>query len=214
MRVHIVGKSVELSEVLKQRITEKVTDSVEKYFHRPGEAMVALSRSGRAFFRVDCSLHLPSGAMLTARGEAEDAYVAAEQMLERLEKRLRRYGRRLKDHHNGAARGAAAKFEETALYVIERAESNDSAAHDEDGAEANAGGSEPIIIAESTGELHAMAVGDAVHEMDLTDSPFLLFRNAAHGELNVVYRRPDGHIGWIDLKRSAAPGQAPAAGIS
>lgn len=208
MRVHIVGKSVELSDALRQRITEKVTDSVEKYFHRPGEAMVALSRSGRAFFRIDCSLHLPSGAMLTARGEAEDAYVAAEQMLERLEKRLRRYGRRLKDHHNGAGRGSAAKFEETALYVIERAESNDTAAHDEahdeEGAEPDAGGSEPIIIAESTGELHAMAVGDAVHEMDLTDSPFLLFRNAAHGGLNVVYRRPDGHIGWIDPKRSAA----------
>lgn len=203
MRVHIVGKSVELSEALKQRITEKVTDSVEKYFHRPGEAMVSLSRSGRAFFRVDCSLHLPSGAMLTARGEAEDAYLAADEMLARLEKRLRRYGRRLKEHHNGAARGSAAKFEETALYVIERAESQDNAADNEDDDDPEAANdAEPIIIAETTGELHAMAVGDAVHEMDLTDSPFLLFRNAAHGELNVVYRRPDGHIGWIDPKRS------------
>jgi ribosomal subunit interface protein len=208
MRVHIVGKGVELSDALKERIAEKVTGSVEKYFHRPGEALVAVSRAGRSFFRVDCSLHLPSGAMMNARGEAEDAYVAADEMMARLEKRLRRYGRRLKDRT--AVRNAAAKHEETALYVIERADAADIDDDDEDLAARSNGadhgnGAEPIIIAESTGELQMMAVGGAVQEMDLTDSPFLLFRNAAHGELNVVYRRPDGHIGWIDPKRSRQP---------
>lgn len=198
MRVHIVGKGVELSDALRERITAKVADSVEKYFHRPGEAQVYVSRAGRAFFRIDCSLHLPSGAMMTARGEAEDAYIAADEMLERLDKRLRRYGRRLKERHTTAKEQAAR--EETALYVIERQELDATAAAAED--EPHAGGRDPVIIAESTGELQVMAVGGAVQEMDLTDSPFLLFRNAAHGELNVVYRRPDGHIGWIDPKRS------------
>ncbi len=199
MRVQIVGKGVEVSDALKERVETRVAEAVDKYFHREGEAMVAVSRAGRAFFRVDCSLHLPSGAMLTARGEAEDGYGAADEALERLEKRLRRYSRRMKDHN--AASKAAAKYEETALYVIERQESEDNA--DPDGADGvDAEGQEPIIIAESTGELQIMAVGGAVQEMDLTDSPFLLFRNAAHGELNVVYRRPDGHIGWIDPKRS------------
>lgn len=201
MRVHIVGKGVELSDALKERITQRITDAVEKYFHREGEAMVVVSRAGRAFFRVDASLHLPSGAMLTARGEAEDGYGAADDAMEKLEKRLRRYGRRLKDHF--AAQKAAAKFEETSLYVIERTESEDMDGPEEtESAEAADGEGEPVIIAESTGELQVMAVGGAVQEMDMTDSPFLLFRNAAHGELNVVYRRPDGNIGWIDPKRS------------
>lgn len=203
MRVNIVGKGVELSDALRERITARVAVSVEKYFHRPGEAQVYVSRAGRAFFRIDCSLHLPSGAMMTARGEAEDAYIAADEMLERLDKRLRRYGRRLKDRHTTAKIDAAR--EETTLYVIERQESDDTDLAGDDAsydAETPTNGKDPVIIAESTGELQAMAVGDAVHEMDLTDSPFLLFRNAAHGELNVVYRRPDGHIGWIDPKRS------------
>ena len=199
MRVQIVGKGVELSDALSERITARVSDGVQKYFHRPGEAMVAVSRAGRAFFRVDCSLHLPSGAMMTARGEAEDAYIAADEMLTRLEKRLRRYGRRLKDRRP-AAKTDGAKFEEMSLYVIERQESDDSDGAGENNAHVNGG--DPVIIAESTGELEVMAVGGAVQEMDLTGSPFLLFRNAAHGELNVVYRRPDGNIGWIDLKRS------------
>lgn len=207
MRVNIVGKGVELSDALRERITTRVADSVEKYFHRPGEAQVYVSRAGRAFFRIDCSLHLPSGAMMTARGEAEDAYAAADEMLERLDKRLRRYGRRLKERHTTAKANAAR--EETALYVIERRESQDNGSPDDDApheADAHANGRDPVIIAESTGELQAMAVGEAVQEMDLTDSPFLLFRNAAHGELNVVYRRPDGHIGWIDPKRSRPAG--------
>ncbi len=207
MRVHIVGKGVELSDALKERIAGRVTDSVEKYFHRPGEALVSISRAGRAFFRVDCSLHLPSGAMLNARGEAEDGYAAADEMLDRLDTRLRRYGRRLKDHN--AANSRAARYEETGLYVIERTESGDTdtGGHEDGGEDLDAAnGAAPVIIAETTGELQVMPVGGAVQEMDLTDSPFLLFRNAAHGELNVVYRRPDGHIGWIDPKRSGQAG--------
>lgn len=197
MYIQFVSKQIDVSPALRQRIEDKVEEGTAKYFSRPGEAYVVATKEGTGF-RVDCSLHLPSGAFLQASGQADDAYVAAEDAVAHLEKRLRRYKRRLKDHH--ADNKSELPAEETAIRIL-KSERSDSNEEDDDGGAA--GGNDPVIIAESAGELRTMTVGMAAHELDDIDAPFLVFRNAAHQGVNIVYRRPDGNLGWIDPARGA-----------
>jgi ribosomal subunit interface protein len=202
MQIQFVSKGIDVSPALRERIEGRVEDGTAKYFSRPGEAYVVAYKEGYGF-KVDCSVHLPSGAFLQASGDGGDAYAAAEAAVQHLEKRLRRYKRRLKDHQ--ADNKPALPAEETPITVLRGAprdqvwDDEDEAIEDDGGAE---GGSEPVIVAETVGELKTMTVGAAVLEMDLTDSHFLMFRNASTQALNVVYRRPDGHVGWIDPSRS------------
>ncbi len=199
MSIQVVSKGIDVSEVLRTRITERVSEGVEKYFNRPSEAFIVITRDG-AGFRVECSLHLPSGVVLHTQGKssAGDAYAAADEATIKLEKRLRRYKRKLKNHHKNNKGELPA--EEAPLFVLEAGRNAvQSLEDDHDDDEDN--GAEPIeavIIAEKTAELRTMSVSMAVMEMDMTDAPMLLFRNVAHGELNAVYRRPDGHIGWLN----------------
>lgn len=199
MHIQIVGKGLDLSDALRERIETRITDGVAKYFNRPGEATIAVTRNNRQF-NLRCSLHLPSGAMFQTNGEGGDAYMACDEAMEKMEKRLRRYKRKLKDH--GPGRKAAPEPEEFPVRVFE-SRIDGAAFSDEDEDEDEAAEAEPVIIAESTGELRVMPVGMAVLEMNLSDTPFMLFRNAGHGEVNIVYRRPDGHIGWLDPNRGA-----------
>jgi len=136
-------------------------------------------------FRTNCTIHLWQGMSLEAHGVAADAYQSADLACERLEKRVRRYKRRLKRHGGGEA---ARKQTPATDYVIQAA-SEGHKERDEDN---------PVIIAEAETPVHEMAVSDAVMQMDLSDRAFVVFRNAHHGEINVVYRRDDGNIGWID----------------
>ena len=200
MHIQVVSKGIDVSGALREQILERVEDGVAKYFNRPGEAYVSVSREG-AGFRVECSVHLPSGVMLQAHGDAADAYKAAENMMERLEKRLRRYKRKLKNHHNdNKAELPAESLPIVVLKGMRDTHVDDDDDDDEDdthGAPSN-GAPEPIVIAEQVGEVRTLTVGMASLELDAADSPFLLFRNAANGGLNIVYRRPDGHIGWLN----------------
>jgi ribosomal subunit interface protein len=202
MQIQVVSKGIDVSDALREQILARVEDGVAKYFNRPGEAYVSISREGIGF-RVDCSLHLPSGAMLQAHGEADDAYRAAENMMERLEKRLRRYKRKLKNHHNDNK--AALPAETMPIFVLKGSpysgQEDDYEDEDENDVPVN-GAPEPIVIAERPGEVRTLTVGMASLELDAADSPFLMFRNAANGGLNIVYRRPDGHIGWLDPSRA------------
>ena len=195
MQIQVVSKGIDVSEALREDIVGRVEEGVGKYFSRPGEAYVAVSRDG-PLFRVDCSVHLPSGVMLQASGNNADAYKAAEAAMEHLEKRLRRYKRKLKNHHN--TQKVELPAENTPIRVLQgRGDDN----WDDDATDAEAG--EPVIIAEGVGELRTLTAGMAVLELEAADAPFLIFRNIAHGEVNIVYRRPDGHVGWIDPERSA-----------
>jgi ribosomal subunit interface protein len=205
MHIQFVSKGIDVSPALRERIEGKVEEGTAKYFNRPGEAFVTAAKEGFGF-RVECALHLPSGAFLQATGEGADAYAAAEIAVGHLEKRLRRYKRRLKDHH--AENKLELPAEETPIVVFRgngRAVTLDEDDSDLDDGGAT-GGSEPVIVAETVGELRTLTVSMAVHEMDVLDTPFMLFRNAASGSLNVVYRRPDGHVGWIDPAREAKDG--------
>jgi len=201
MTIQVASKGIDVSEALRSRITERLNEGVEKYFNRPSEAYVSISRDGSGF-RVDCSLHLPSGAVLNSHGlSAGDAYAAADEAIIRLEKRLRRYKRKLRNHHKNNKGELPA--EEAPYYVLEAGRnalrSVDEAEEESQADEAaDQGPVEAVVISEKSAPLRTMSVSMAVMEMDLTDAPVILFRNLADSALNAVYRRPDGHIGWLN----------------
>ena len=189
MSFRVSGKNIDIGEALQARVSSRIAEVVDKYFNGgySGHATVGKEAFG---FRTECVVHLDSGIVLQSDAMAGDAYSSADQAAERIEKRLRRYKRRLKDRHVARANGRHADALATIdapSYVAPQEESDD------EGAEFN-----PVIIAESTTTLRSMSVSDAVVELDMTGGPVVVFRHASHGRINLVYRRPDGHIGWID----------------
>ncbi|HEV7285452.1 MAG TPA: ribosome-associated translation inhibitor RaiA [Kaistia sp.] len=197
MHVTVTGKQIDVGEALRTRVIDELAAAVEKYFSRAIEAQVTFSRDGAAFYRSDIAVHVGRGIDLYGHASANDPTVAFELAQERIAKRLRRHKRRLRDH-KGAVDDAAAAPEAPdgamlAQYVIQADDDVDT-----DGAEGGENGDQPVIIAETTSVIPTIAVGEAVMRMDLADSPVLVFRNGGHGGLNVVYRRKDGNIGWID----------------
>jgi ribosomal subunit interface protein len=201
MHVQVSGKQVDVGLALRTRITDDLIAGIGKYFERGGDADVVVGRDGYGFC-VDVVVRLASGLRLTAKGEGGDAPSAFAAALDRIETRIRRYKRRLKNHHPhlGGPRGPL----ETAPLVVLRAdEEGDFDAAWEEETEADSGPPAALIIAESQSQIKTLPVSMAVMELDLTDAPLVLFRNAGHGGLSVVYRRADGNIGWIDPERTA-----------
>jgi ribosomal subunit interface protein len=189
MQIQIVSKGIDVSQALRERITDRLEEMMDKYIHREGEAQVSIAREGSGF-RTICSVHLPSGSTMEAQGEAQEAYPASDEALEHMEKRLRRYKRRLKDHSQRA------KAKEASMFVLENPVSDDLDA-DDDGAPVK---DEPMVIAESVKHIRTLTPGMAALELGLADSGVVVFNNARHGGINVVFKRADGHIGWIDPK--------------
>jgi len=188
MQVNVVGKQIEIGDALRTHVESSLAGGVGKYFDRPGQAQVTFSREGTGF-RCDCVVHFDSGIVLQSTGDAADIYASFESASDRMEKRVRRYKRRLKNHHNSHRRQPSPSIA-APTYVI--ASEADDAEEPES--------SEPLVIAETTTDVKTLTVGEAVMQMDLADAPALVFRSSAHGGINVVYRRPDGNIGWIDLR--------------
>jgi ribosomal subunit interface protein len=187
MPFRVSGKNIDIGEALRTRVNERVADATAKYFDGGFSGHVTIGKEGFGF-RTECVIHLDSGIMLEAEALAADAYASAEQAALRIEKRLRRYKRRLKDRTAARADGSAREVDAQS-YII--------AAPDHDG-EADASEWNPVIIAESTTALKRLSVSDAVMELDLRGTAVVVFRHAGHGRINLVYRRADGHIGWID----------------
>lgn len=196
MQVQVTGKHVDVGEALRSRVTDELSNSIAKYFDRGGGADVVVSREGAAF-KVDCAVTLASGQQLTTHGVGGDAHLAFDQALEKMSKRIRRYKNRLKDHHGQAL----AKQAESAAYFVIASPDLDEEDEEEPETEGQAF-AEPMIIAETERPVRSMTVSMAVMELDLTEAQTIVFRNAAHGGLSVVYRRPDGNIGWIDPERT------------
>jgi len=186
MTIQVTGKNIDVGEALRTYAEDKVQATLEK-FVGDGFSGHVLFEKGHGNFRTDCSILLRSGMNLQSHAEAPDAYASADLAFERLEKRLRRYRRRLKDHHNNARHGAA--HLSAPDYVIQVSEEDETE---------EAGADNPVIIAETTTVIRELSVSDAVMQMDLSNAPFVMFRNAGNGRVNIVYRRPDGNIGWID----------------
>lgn len=189
MSLRISGKNLDVGEALRGQAEARVAAALSKYYEGGYQGHVTVGKDGTAF-KTDGVLHLSSGITLEASAVAHDPYASLEKMAERIEKRLRRYKRRLKDRSaamNGREAGLAVPS-----YVI-AAPDQDVEEH-----EADLVGENPVIVAESTKSLHQMTVGDAVAELDMTGAPVVIFRHAGNGRMNVVYRRRDGNIGWID----------------
>jgi putative sigma-54 modulation protein len=189
MPFRVSGKNLDIGEALRTRVNARVAEALSKYFDAGYSGHVTVEKEGFGF-RTECVIHLDSGITLHTEANAADAYASADQAAERIEKRLRRYKRRLKDRHaaraNGSDGGAAI---DAPSYVI-AAPQQDA---DEEVTEFN-----PVIIAESTTALKRFSVSEAVMELDMTGAPVVVFRHASHGRVNLVYRRPDGQVGWID----------------
>lgn len=201
MKVLVSGKHVDVGEALRSRVSDEIMSSIGKYFDRGGNAEVVVSREGHAF-RVDCTVHLASGQTLLSHGLGHDAHAAFSTALDKIETRIRRYKRRLKSHSIAANHKQA---ESAAFFVLRAPESDiDDADGWDDDHEAHNRHEAPkgMVIAESEAQLKTLTVSMAVMELDLTESQTIVFRNAAHGGLSVVYRRPDGNIGWIDPQRT------------
>jgi ribosomal subunit interface protein len=197
LQVQIAGKKIEVGAALQERISFGLENRVSKYFNRTGEAFVTVSKPGWAF-NVDCSIHLPSGVTLQAHGEGDDGYQAFEMALDKIEKRVRRYKNRLRDHRptNGNGNGILESASERIILPRDETDEPD-AADDGTGLDGSAGEA-PAIVAESDTKIRTMTVSMAVMQLELVESPALMFRNAAHGRLNMVYRRDDGNVGWVD----------------
>lgn len=193
MPFRVSGKNIDVGEALRGRINDRIAEAMGKYFDGGYSGHVTVAREGFDF-RTECAIHLDSKITLHAEGQAADAYASADQAALRVERRLRRYHRRLKEHRSDRLDGRAAL--EAASYII--------AAPEQD-SEAELDGFTPVIIAESTTMLKQLSVSDAVMELDMTGAPVLVFRHAAHGGINIVYRRADGHFGWIDPPAPAVP---------
>jgi ribosomal subunit interface protein len=191
MPFRVSGKNIEVGEALRGRIGDRVQQALAKYFDGGYSGHVTVGREAFGF-HTECVVHLDSGIVLRADAMAADAYLSADQAAESLEKRLRRYHRRLKDYrvgsrHNG--RDGEAQDISAPSYVI--------AAPEHDG-EDSAEEFNPVIIAEATTAFKSLSVSEAVIELDMTGAPVVVFRHAGHGRVNLVYRRADGNVGWID----------------
>ena len=217
MKLTITGKQIDLGDALRAHVGASLEQVTGKYFNGAIDATVAFSRQSH-LYRADLSVHVSRNIQMQSSGEAADAYVAFDQAAERLAKRLRRHKRRLVDHHRDVPHEPALPAQ---AYVLELAEADDGegdvdapllpartiAAGDtallDKPATAGHEPDQPVIIAEMTMPIDVLTVSQAVMRLDLSDLQALMFRNRAHGGLNMVYRRPDGNVGWVDPQGSS-----------
>ncbi len=200
MNIQVSGKHVSVGDALRSRIVSELSAGIGKIFDRGASGEVVVGREGSSF-SVDVMVVLASGQQLVTKGLGGDAHSAFDSALVKLETRIRRYKRRLKNHHPHL--GGPDSARESAPYAALRAPADEDE-DDEWGMDGSAGSGAPqaAIIAETQTQVKTLTVSMAVLELDLAGAPVMLFRNAAHGGLSVVYRRPDGNIGWIDPERS------------
>lgn len=191
MHITVSGKQVDMSDALRVRVEQHLDLIAGKYFDHALEAHVTFGRA-RSFFTCDINVHAGRGLTLRGEGEAGDAHAAFDDAAEHIAKRLRRYRRRVNDHSRDMVHRADP--EAGRQYVLRQEEE----APPVDGEASDPTPAYATVVAESPAEISKLSVGEAVMRMDLADQQVLMFRNSTTGELNVVYRRGDGHIGWID----------------
>ena len=195
MTLRVSGKNLDIGEALRHHVLEKVEATVARYFGGSVGGHVVMTREGSGY-RSDCTLRLSSGMSLHAEGRAHEPYLCFDQAADKIESRLRRYKTRLKGHTAASAANARGKVEN---YLIE------SPREDE---EEPIGGFNPVVVAEGTEDLKSLSVASAVAELDLTGAPVIVFQHAGSGRVNVVYRRRDGAIGWLDPQAPREPSRA------
>jgi len=188
MRTKISGRQIEIGAALQTHVKDSLTAAAEKYAGRPTDANVIFSKSG-AEFVCEANIHLSTGLTCAARASAHEIYAAFDLACDKMEKQLRRNKRRLKDHHRNRERPV--EVSEGSSYILAASETDDDA---EDTTESL----QPVIVAEMGTRIPSLSVGEAVMQMELDGAPLLVFRNEGQDRVNVVYRRDDGNVGWID----------------
>ncbi len=192
MKIDVNGKQIDIGDALRGHVIETLTAAMEKYAERPTDATVTFTRD-RHEFKCECSTHLSTGMKAQASGRAGDIYAAFDAASDRLAKQLRRYKRRLKNHHR--TRSTPVESVGAASFVIES---------DAPDAEEASESLQPVIIAETKTSIPVLSVGEAVLQMEIGDEPILMFRNEKNNEIGVVYRREDGNVGWIEPTAAAS----------
>ena len=190
MDITVKGKHLDVGDALRTHVGDSLEAVISKYFPNALSAIVTVGRDAH-LYRADIGVHVYRSLQMSAGAEADTPYGAVDRAVEKIAKRLRRYKHRLSDHHRVAAG-------ETVLtassYVLQGEPEDVGDDHEEP--------EQPIIVAEMTAPIESLTVSHAVMRMDLADLPALMFRNQAHGRLNMVYRRADGNIGWVDPQSS------------
>lgn len=190
MRYQISGKQIDIGEALQTHVKAELGEVVEKYAQRPTEAVIVFSRAAHENV-CEATIHLSTGLTAQAKGHASEIYAAFESCREKLDKQLRRYKRRLRSHHRD--RTVPVEFAGGSSYILAPTEGPEDTEDDT---------LQPIIVAEMETKIPQITVGEAVMQLELGHGQFLVFRNEGHGGVNVVYRRDDGNIGWIDPRNS------------
>ena len=187
MRYQISGHQIDIGAALQSHVENELGSALEKYSQRPTDAQVVFSKDGHEMV-CESTIHLSSGLTAQAKAHANEIYAAFDKCVEKMDKQLRRYKRRLKDHHK--VRPNPVELSEASSYILAGSEHQD---------ETEPETLQPIIIAEMETKIPALSVGEAVMQMELAGAPVLVFRNEGKSSgLNIVYRREDGNIGWID----------------
>ncbi len=186
MQYHITGKQIDIGAALQTHVQGELSSVVEKYAQRPTDAQVVFSRSGHEYV-CETTVHLSTGLNAQARAHDVEIYAAFDSCCEKMDKQLRRYKRRLKNHHR--ERSEPVELYDAPSYILASENRAD---------EAEPETLQPIIVAEMETRIQRLSVGEAVMQMELAGAPVLVFRNEGKDVLNVVYRRDDGNIGWID----------------
>lgn len=191
MQYQISGKQIDIGEALQTHVKDELNGVVQKYAERPTDAMIIFSRSASEFV-CEATVHLSTGLTASARAHAHEIYAAFDKCSEKLEKQLRRYKRRLKDHHR--ERAQPVEHSGASSYILAGSD------HTE---ESEPETLQPMIIAEMEMKIPSLSVGEAVMQMELAGAPVMVFRHEGHSGINVVYRREDGNIGWVDPRNTS-----------
>ena len=192
MQIKITGKNLDVGDAMRDHVGGRLLQLQQKYFEGTVHGHVTVEKQ-RTGFHTDCTLHLATGLVLQAHGAASEAHPSFDSAAQHLEKQLKRYKQRIKEHHKTRRREPVRQLE-AASYVI-------SASDDREQEPASLN---PVVIAESATNVPELTVGEAVMQLDISSIPFVMFRNSGHGALNVVYRRHDGNIGWVDPRPTAS----------
>ncbi len=195
MQLSVKGKQIDVGDALRQHVEGQLQEIVGKFFGESLDAQVTFSREAH-LFRADIMVHAGRGILLQSNASAAEPYPAFDTAAARIGHRLRRYKSRLKNHHHENPKEEALMAQAFVLHAEDetaKEEANDN----------------PVVVAEMTTPIETLTVSEAVMRLDLGDLPALMFRSRAHGGFNMIYRRPDGHIGWVDSKHNEQTQSAP-----
>ncbi len=184
MNVTVKGKQIDVGDALRTYVNDNLAQVVKKYFANPIDGHVVISRDAHSY-TTDIQLHVGRGLVVQSHGSAGEPYPAFDASLEKISRQLQRYKKRLQDEHH-RKESVADAMQMGATYVLDTKD------------DAHIAKDEPLIIAEMQTSILTLSVSEAVMHMDLADLPALLFKHSGHGGINMVYRRPDGNIGWVD----------------